>query len=117
MLAAITSEMADIVRSRAWNASRRQSRKPFSLLPGTEGSNPSLSSGESDANCRPVATGPTVAPLDADPGRLWTALIVLADSDESSPSERNLAEFFGLSPAESGRAEASGRPPVAQQAA
>jgi hypothetical protein len=31
MLAAITSEMADIVRSRAWNASRRQSRKPFSL--------------------------------------------------------------------------------------
>jgi hypothetical protein len=37
MLAAITSEMADIVRSRAWNASRRQSRKPFSLLRGTEG--------------------------------------------------------------------------------
>ena len=31
MVAAITSEMADIVRSRAWNASRRQSRKPFSL--------------------------------------------------------------------------------------
>jgi hypothetical protein len=51
MLPAITSEMADIVRSRAWNASRRQSRKPFSLLRGTEGSNPSLSSGES-ANFR-----------------------------------------------------------------
>ena len=50
MLAAITSEMADIVRSRAWNASRRQSRKPFSLLRGTEGSNPSLSSRESCAN-------------------------------------------------------------------
>src|SRR5690348_8655709 len=31
MLAAITSEMADIVRPRARNASRRQSRKPFSL--------------------------------------------------------------------------------------
>jgi hypothetical protein len=36
------------VRSRAWNASRRQSRKPFSLLRGTEGSNPSPSSRESD---------------------------------------------------------------------
>jgi hypothetical protein len=46
MLAAITSEMADIVRPRAWNASRRQSRNR-SLLRGTKGSNPSLSSGES----------------------------------------------------------------------
>ena len=30
MLAAITSEVADIVRPRAWTASRWQSRKPFS---------------------------------------------------------------------------------------
>ena len=28
-------------------------------------------------------------------------MIVLADPDEHSPSERELAEFFGLSPAES----------------
>ena len=38
------------MRSRAWNASRRQSRKPFSLLRGTEGSNPSLSRREATAN-------------------------------------------------------------------
>ena len=56
MLAAITSEMADIVRRRAWNASRQQSRKPFSLLRGTEGSNPSLSSGESGTNRAAKAT-------------------------------------------------------------
>jgi DNA-binding CsgD family transcriptional regulator len=45
----------------------------------------------------------TVAPLGADLsvyGRPL-ALIVLADPDQQSPSERDLAEFFGLSPAES----------------
>jgi hypothetical protein len=62
MLAAITSEMADIVRRRAWNASRQQSRKPFSLLRGTKGSNPSLSSGESGTNRR----GPTAFDRAAD---------------------------------------------------
>jgi DNA-binding CsgD family transcriptional regulator len=44
-----------------------------------------------------------VAPLGADLsvyGRPL-ALIVLADPDQQSPSERDLAEFFGLSPAES----------------
>jgi PAS domain-containing protein/DNA-binding CsgD family transcriptional regulator len=45
----------------------------------------------------------TVAPLGADLtgfGRPL-AMIVLTDPDECSPSERDLAEFFGLSPAES----------------
>src|SRR5712672_269872 len=45
----------------------------------------------------------TVAPLGADLalyGRSLT-MIVLADPDENSPSERDLAEFFGLSRAES----------------
>ena len=45
----------------------------------------------------------TVAPLGADLavyGRPL-AMIVLGDPDERSPSERDLAEFFGLSPAES----------------
>jgi DNA-binding CsgD family transcriptional regulator len=45
----------------------------------------------------------TVAPLGADLavyGRPL-AVIVLADPDEGSPSERDLVEFFGLSPAES----------------
>jgi DNA-binding CsgD family transcriptional regulator/PAS domain-containing protein len=45
----------------------------------------------------------TVVPLGAELavcGRPL-AMIVLADPDERSPSERDLAEFFGLSPAES----------------
>ncbi len=45
----------------------------------------------------------TVTPLGADLtvyGRPL-AMIVLADPEECSPSERDLAEFFGLSPAES----------------
>jgi DNA-binding CsgD family transcriptional regulator/PAS domain-containing protein len=45
----------------------------------------------------------TVAPLGADLtgfGRPL-AMIVLTDPDECSPSEKDLAEFFGLSPAES----------------
>lgn len=45
----------------------------------------------------------TVAPLGADLtgfGRPL-AMIVLTDPDECSPSDRDLAEFFGLSPAES----------------
>jgi DNA-binding CsgD family transcriptional regulator len=45
----------------------------------------------------------TVAPLGADLsiyGRPL-ALIVLADPEQQSPSERELAEFFGLSPGES----------------
>lgn len=45
----------------------------------------------------------TVAPLGADLtvyGRPL-AMIVLTDPDQQSPSERDLAEFFGLSPAES----------------
>src|SRR5205085_9739045 len=45
----------------------------------------------------------TVAPLGADltvHGRPL-AMIVLTDPDECSPSERDLAEFFRLSPAES----------------
>jgi hypothetical protein len=33
MLASITSEMADIVRPRAWNASQRQSREPTAAVP------------------------------------------------------------------------------------
>jgi transposase len=45
----------------------------------------------------------TVAPLGADLpvyGRRL-AFIILADPDQQSPSERDLAEFLGLSPAES----------------
>ena len=45
----------------------------------------------------------TVAPLGADLtvyGRPL-AMIVLTDPDGRSPSERDLSEFFGLSPAES----------------
>jgi len=45
----------------------------------------------------------TVAPLSADLAvyERPLAMIVLADPDEHTPSERELAEFFGLSPAES----------------
>src|SRR6202022_2717946 len=45
----------------------------------------------------------TVAPLGADLSGSGAplALIVLADPDQQSPSERDLAEFFGLLPAES----------------
>jgi DNA-binding CsgD family transcriptional regulator len=45
----------------------------------------------------------TVAPLGADLSLYGRplALIVLADPEQQSPSERELAEFFGLSPAES----------------
>jgi hypothetical protein len=63
MLAAITSEIADIVRPGARNASRRESQKLFSLLRGTEGSNPSLSSGESTANL--IARLVAVAAIEA----------------------------------------------------
>ena len=45
----------------------------------------------------------TVAPLGADLSIYGRPLvmIVLADPDQQSPSERDVAEFFGLSPAES----------------
>jgi DNA-binding CsgD family transcriptional regulator len=45
----------------------------------------------------------TVAPLGAELAayRRPLAIIVLADPDERPPSERELAEFFGLSPTES----------------
>jgi DNA-binding CsgD family transcriptional regulator len=45
----------------------------------------------------------TVAPLDAELGVYQRpfAIIFVTDPDECSPSERELAEFFGLSPAES----------------
>jgi PAS domain-containing protein/DNA-binding CsgD family transcriptional regulator len=45
----------------------------------------------------------TVVPLGAELAVCGRppAMIVLADPDERSPSERDLAEFFGLSPAES----------------
>jgi hypothetical protein len=56
MLAEITSEMAYIVRPRATGVEREPAavRKPFSLLRGTKGSNPSLSSEESIANLTPA---------------------------------------------------------------
>jgi DNA-binding CsgD family transcriptional regulator len=45
----------------------------------------------------------TVAPFGAELAAYGRplAMIVLADPDERSPSERELTEFFGLSPAES----------------
>ena len=60
MLAAITSEMADIVRPRAWNASRRQFENRSLSVRGTKGSNQSLPSAESATNlvaARGVACG------------------------------------------------------------
>jgi len=57
MLAAITSEMADIVRPRAWNASRRQFENRSLSLRGTKGSNPYPSNSESVFALNPRAAG------------------------------------------------------------
>ena len=48
---------------------------------------------------RPYAV--TVAPLNADEGGRRIAMILIVNPDWQNPSERSVAEFFGLSPAES----------------